>query len=70
MELNLEELDYSVTNFKTFLKSYNEKLENTVNAVVPGKTIKITSRDSQPWNDETLGDQKRSVDRRLVIWKG
>ena len=37
--------------------------------MVPEKTIKITSRDSQPWYDETLGDQKRSMCRRLVIWK-
>ena len=35
VELNLEELDDSVTNLETFLKSYNDKLENTVNTMVP-----------------------------------
>ena len=50
-EFNLEELDYSVTDLETFWNSYSEKLENTVNAMVPEKTIKITSRDSQPWYD-------------------
>ena len=45
-ELNLEELDHSVTDLETFWKSYNEKLENTANAMVPEKTMKITSRDS------------------------
>ena len=54
-------------DLETFWKSYNEKLENTVNAMVPEKTIKIISRDSQPWYDETLGDQKRSMHRRLAI---
>ena len=68
-ELNLEEFDYSVTDLETFWKSYNEKLENTVNVMVCEKTIKITFRDLQPWYDETLHDQERSIHRRLVIWK-
>ena len=43
-------------DLETFLKCYNEKLENPVNAMVLEKMIKITSRDLQLWYDETPGD--------------
>ena len=36
-ELNLEGFDYSVMDTETFFKSYNEKIENTVNVMVPQK---------------------------------
>ena len=67
-QLEWNGLDNTETDLPHFLLQFQNRIKKVIDEKVPMKTKKLTIRETQPWFNDEVRQQRRFVHRRESIW--